>query len=110
AGHIDGGPVALMAAAATEDIRGVVTIDAAGASGADLILMQQQKILDDLHLTAADRQARIELQKRIQRAVVSGSGWDGIPEPMRRQADTPWFKSMLTYEPAGVLVRVKQPI
>jgi pimeloyl-ACP methyl ester carboxylesterase len=109
-GHMDGGPVALMAAAATDDIRGVVTIDAAGASGADLILMQQQKLLDDLHLTAADRQARIELQKKIQTAVVRGSGWDGIPEPMRRQADTPWFKSMLTYEPAGVLMKVKQPI
>lgn len=110
AGHMDGGPVALMTAAATEDIDGVITIDAAGASGADLVLMQQQKLLDDLHLTAADRQARIALQKKIQTAVVAGSGWEGIPEPMRRQADTPWFKSVLMYEPAAVLMKVKQPI
>jgi fermentation-respiration switch protein FrsA (DUF1100 family) len=99
-----------MAAAANGDVDGVVTIDSAGASGADFILLQQQKLLDDLNLTAADRQARIELQKKIQRAVVSGTGWEGIPEPMRRQADTPWFKSVLTYEPAAVLMKVKQPI
>jgi pimeloyl-ACP methyl ester carboxylesterase len=110
AGHMDGGPVALMAASGGHDIDGVVTIDAAGTTGADLILMQQQKILDDLKLTDADRQARIELQKKIQAAVVSGTGWDGVPEPMRKQADTPWFKSVLTYDPAKVLQKVKQPM
>ena len=29
---------------------------------------------------------------------------------MRRQADTPWFKSVLTYDPAQILPKVKQPI
>jgi len=110
AGHMDGGPVALLAAAKGNDIDGVVTIDAAGASGADLILLQQQKLLEEMKLTDADRDARIELQKKIQTAVVTGSGWEGIPAPMRRQADTPWFKSVLTYEPAAVLAKVKQPI
>ncbi len=110
AGHMDGGPVALIAAAASKTINGVITIDAAGSSGADLTLMQQQKILDGLQLTAADRQARIALQKKIQSAVVKGSGWEGVPEPMRRQADTPWFKSLLTYEPAAVLMKVRQPM
>src|SRR5436190_922414 len=98
-GHMDGGPAALLAAAAREEIDGVVTIDAAGASGAELILLQQQKLLDDLNLTDADRQARIELQKKIQAAVMSGAGWEGVPAPMRRQADTPWFKSVLSYDP-----------
>jgi len=110
AGHMDGGAVALMAAAKGNDIDGVVTIDAAGSSGADLIMLQQQKLLDELKLSPTDRQARIDLQKKIQRAVVNGSGWEGVPEPMRRQADTPWFKSVLTYEPAGVVPKVKQPI
>jgi pimeloyl-ACP methyl ester carboxylesterase len=109
-GHMDGGPVALMAAAATGDIDGVVTIDAAGASGADLFLLQQQKLLDDLNLPANDRQARIDLQRKIQTAVVTGSGWEGVPPAMRRQADTPWFKSVLTYEPAAVMKNVKQPM
>jgi uncharacterized protein len=110
AGHMDGGPVALLAASKGNDIDGVVTIDAAGASGADLILMQQQKLLDDLNLSAADRQTRIELQKKIQTAVVTGSGWEGVPPAMRKQADTPWFKSVLTFEPAAVMTKVKQPI
>jgi pimeloyl-ACP methyl ester carboxylesterase len=109
-GHMDGGPVALLAAAATKDIDGVVTIDAAGKSGADLILLQQLKLLDDMKVSDADRQARIELQKKIQTAVVNGTGWEGVPEPMRRQADTPWFKSVLTYEPAAVLAKTRQPI
>src|SRR4051812_16438718 len=109
-GHMDGGPVALIAAGATDDIDGVITIDAAGTRGADLILMQQQKVLDELNLPPADREARIELQKKIQAAVISGAGWEGVPEPMRRQADTPWFKSVLTYDPAKVLSKTKQPI
>ncbi|HEY2432624.1 MAG TPA: alpha/beta fold hydrolase [Vicinamibacterales bacterium] len=109
-GFMDGGPVALLAAAAGKEIDGVITVDAAGASGADLMLMQQQKILDELKLPANDRQARVDLQKKIQAAVISGGGWEGVPEPMRRQADTPWFKSVLTYDPARVLPRVRQPI
>lgn len=109
-GHMDGGPVALIAAAAMKDIDGIVTIGAAGKSGADLILLQQQKLLDEMKLSEADRQARIDLQKKIQIAVVNGTGWEGIPEPMRRQADTPWFRSVLTYEPAAVLAKTRQPM
>ena len=29
---------------------------------------------------------------------------------MRQQADTPWFKSVLTYDPAKVVPKVKQPM
>jgi pimeloyl-ACP methyl ester carboxylesterase len=110
AGYNDGGAVALMAAARDKSIDGVVTLDAAGSTGADLILRQQQHVLDGLKLPPADRQARIDLQKKIQAAVVSGTGWQGVPDVMRRQADTPWFKSLLTYDPAQVLSKVKQPI
>jgi pimeloyl-ACP methyl ester carboxylesterase len=109
-GHLEGGPVALLAAATTKAIDGVITVDAAGANGADLVLLQQQKVLDDLKLPEAEREARIELQKKIQSAVINGTGWAGVPEAMRRQADTPWFKSVLTYDPAKVLVKVRQPI
>jgi len=109
-GHMDGAPVALLAAAATKQIDGVVTIDAASTTGADLILLQQQEALDALKLTAEDRQARVELQKKIQAAVVGGGSWEGVPEAMRRQADTPWFKSVLTYDPAKVLPKTRQPM
>ena len=110
AGRGDGGAVVLIAAARDKNIDGVVTLDASGSPGADLILRQQLRVLDGLKLTPADRQARIDLQKKIQEAVVSGTGWQGVPDLMRRQADTPWFKSVLTYDPAQILPKVKQPI
>lgn len=110
AGRGDGGAVALLAATRNKSIHGVVTLDAAGSPGADLILQQQQRVLDGLKLGPAERQARIDLQKKIHAAVLSGTGWQGVPDAMRRQADTPWFKSLLTYDPAQILPKVKQPI
>ena len=110
AGLGDGAAAALIAASRGKEIDGVVTIDATGTLGADLVLEQQQRVLGELKLTPEERQARIDLQKKIQAAVVSGTGWAGIPEAMRRQADTPWFRSVLTYDPAKVVARVKQPM
>jgi pimeloyl-ACP methyl ester carboxylesterase len=109
-GHSEGGAVALMAAAREKKIAGVVSIAAPGSSGADLILEQQQHLLEVMKAPDAERQAKIELQKKIQTAVVSGTGWEDVPPELRKQADTPWFRSLLTYEPAAVLDRVKQPI
>ena len=88
----------------------MVTIGATGSRGADLILEMQQQVLDALKLPPEERQSRIDLQKKIQAAVISGTGWEGVPEAMRRQADTPWFKSVLMFDPAQVVPRVKQPI
>jgi fermentation-respiration switch protein FrsA (DUF1100 family) len=36
--------------------------------------------------------------------------WDEIPEPLKRQAETPWFASFLRFSPAAVMPKVKQPI
>ena len=110
AGRGDGGAVALVAASRDRSIDGVITLDAGGSTGADLLLQQQQRVLDGLKLPAAERQARIDLQKKIQAAVISGAGWQGVPDGMRKQADTPWFKSLLTYDPAQVMPKVKQPM
>jgi pimeloyl-ACP methyl ester carboxylesterase len=30
--------------------------------------------------------------------------------PLRRQADTPWFKSVLLYDPAKVMPKIRQPL
>ena len=30
----------------------------------------------------------------------AGTGWEGIPEAYRKQADTPWFRSFLAFDPA----------
>jgi pimeloyl-ACP methyl ester carboxylesterase len=110
AGHGDGAAAALIAASRHKEIDGVVMLNASGSRGADLILQQQQRVLDSLNLPPAERQARIDLQTKIQAAVIAGSGWEGIPPAMRKQADTPWFKSLLTYDPAPVMAKVKKPI
>ena len=110
AGRGDGGAVALIAGTRDKSINGVVTLGAGGSKGAELILQQQERVLDGLKLPAEERQARIDLQKKIQAAVISGAGWQGVPDAMRRQADTPMFKSMLTYDPAEVLPKMKRPL
>lgn len=110
AGRGDGGAVALIAASRDKAIDALVTLNAGGSAGSDLILAQQQRVLDGLKLPPADRQARIDLQKKIQAAVISGTGWQGVPDVMRKQADTPWFKSVLTYDPAQIVPKVKQPL
>ena len=110
AGYGDGAAAALIAGSRHKEIDGLVTIGAAGSRGADLILEQQQQVLSALKLAPEERQSRIDLQKKIQAAVISGTGWEGIPPAMRRQADTPWFKSVLTFDPAQIMTRVKQPL
>jgi pimeloyl-ACP methyl ester carboxylesterase len=110
AGYADGGAVALIAASHEKKIDGVITLNASGSLGADLLLLQQRRVLEELHLSPDDRDKRIELQKKIEAAVISGKGWEGIPEALRRQSDTPWFRSVLTYNPVLVLPQVRQPV
>lgn len=106
----DGAAVALLAASHEKSIDGIVTIDGSGQKGADLILERQRRALAQMKLTEAERQSRIALQRQIDEAVLSGSGWSGVPENLRRQADTPWFKSQLAFDPAGILPKVRQPM
>jgi pimeloyl-ACP methyl ester carboxylesterase len=109
-GHSEGAWVALQAASRNEDVPAIVLAAGGSGSGGELVLEQQQHLLGKTTLSPAERQARIDLQKRIQAAVVGEGGWDGIPEPLRRQADTPWFRSFLLFSPAQVISKVKQPI
>ena len=60
--------------------------------------------------TDADRQAKVELQAKINAAVISGRGWDAVPADVKRQADTPWFQSLLMFDPAKAIKDVRQPI
>ena len=81
-----------------------------GTTGAELILEQQAHALSRLNLPEEERAKRIGLQLKIQAAALSGQGWDGIPPEMQRQANTPWFASLLQYDPAAVMKKVNQPI
>ena len=110
AGHSEGGAVAMIAGARQEDLAAMVLIAAPGTQGADLILEQQRHVLGVMNVSEEERKAKIDLQQKIQLAVMTGVGWDGIPEEMRKRADSPWFKSLLEFDPAKWMPRVKQPV
>jgi pimeloyl-ACP methyl ester carboxylesterase len=110
-GYSEGAWVALVAASKEEDnVAAVVLAGAASGTGGQLVLEQQSHLVESTTLSPAERQARIDLQKHIQAAVVGETSWDGVPEPLRRQADTPWFRSYLAFSPAPVIAKMKQPI
>jgi len=110
AGHSEGAAVAMLAAAREKKIKALVLIAAAGSTGAELILEQQRRQLELMDVPEAERQEKVELQKKIQAAVIAGTGWEGIPPELQRQADTPWFRSLLMFDPAEIMRRIKQPI
>jgi hypothetical protein len=109
-GHGEGAWVALLAAARDKGIAGVISIDAPSTRGADLALEQQQHALDRLKATPAERAQKIELQKKVQDAVLTGKGWEGLPPDVRKQADTPWTQSVLSFDPARVVEDLRQPM
>jgi pimeloyl-ACP methyl ester carboxylesterase len=110
AGHGDGGAVAMIAAGREKKIKSLTLIAAPGTTGAELILEQQRHQLDLLQVSGAERDEKIALQKKIQEAVLTGKGMEHLPPQVQRQADTPWFKSLLAFDPAQAIGRVKQPI
>jgi pimeloyl-ACP methyl ester carboxylesterase len=107
-GHSDGAWVAFLAASRERRFAGVVSVAAPSITGSELVLEQQRYMLDQTK--APDRDAKIELQQRINTAVITGKGWEGLPDDVRRQADTPWFQSLLTFDPARVIRNVRQPL
>jgi pimeloyl-ACP methyl ester carboxylesterase len=109
-GHGEGAWIALLAASRERRFAAVVSIAGAATTGAELVLEQQQRALDQLKLAPAERDKRIALQKQIQTAVLTGKGWDAIPAEIRKQADTPWFQSLLAFNPMRVIDDVRQPM
>jgi hypothetical protein len=109
-GHSEGGAIALLAAARDRRIAAVVLMAASGVSGHDLVLAQQKRLLDRSNLSEADKQAKIDYQRRIHEAVMTGKGWETLPADIRRQADTSEFQSLLRHDPAEIVPRVRQPL
>jgi pimeloyl-ACP methyl ester carboxylesterase len=109
-GHSEGGAVALMAAAKDKRIAAVGVIGASGVTGSELVLEEQQHILNRSTMSAEEKQAKVDLQKRIHEAVLTGKGWDQVPTAMRQQVDNPEFQSLLLNDPAKVMPDVKQPL
>ena len=109
-GHSEGAAVAMLLASREKRVKAAVLVAGPGTTGADLLLEQQRHQLDLMKVDSTERAAKIALQERIHAAVLKGSGWEGVPDPMRRAADTPWFQSVLSFDPAKVMKDVEQPL
>ena len=109
-GHSEGGAVALMAASKDKRIAAVVLLAANGVTGAELVLEQQQHVLGRSTLSAAEKQQKLELQKKVIAAVITGKGWEQFSAQDRRQVDNPEFQSILMNDPAKVMPDVRQPV
>jgi uncharacterized protein len=109
-GHSEGAAVAMLLASREDRVKAAVLVAGPGTTGAELVLEQQRHQLDLMKVDATERAAKIALQEQIQAAVLKGTGWDGVPEAMRRAADTPWFQSLLSFDPARVMRDVGQPL
>ena len=66
----------MIAAAKDSHIAALVLMGTPGHPGADVVLAQQKHALDRSSLSDADKQARVDLQKRIHEAVITGKGWE----------------------------------
>jgi pimeloyl-ACP methyl ester carboxylesterase len=106
----EGAWMALQAAADQRDLVAVVAIAAPSVSGADFMLAQQERLLAGSTLAPEEVEERRALQRRLHDAVLSGEGWAEIPETLRRQADTPWFRSYLEFDPAEAIEDVRSPM
>lgn len=109
-GYGEGGWIGLLAARRENRIKGLALLATPSSSGDAFVLEQQRDELRRLGTVGDERRERIDLQTRINRAVLGDGGWDGIPDALRRQADTPLFRSFLAFRPAAELRRVRQPL
>ena len=109
-GHAEGGWIAMIVAARERRVDNLVLVGTPGTTGAELVMEQQRALLDRLGASQTERAEKIALQQRIHDAVLDNGSWDGVPDAMRRQADTPWFRDFLDFDPADTVRRTRQPI
>lgn len=110
-GHSEGGLVAMLAGSRMRgQVRALGLVATPGQTGREITLMQQKHALDRLNEPEALKQEKIALQLKIMDAVTTGQGWEAVPPELRRQVDTMWFRSWLTFDPAQVLSRTNQPV
>lgn len=108
--HGEGGWIGRKAAAEDDGVSALVLLATPSVNGATLILEQQDMEFDRLELSDQDQTEYTALQHKIHDAVVGDGNWNGVPNNIRRQADTPWFRSFIEFEPADTIRQVNQPI
>lgn len=109
-GYGDTGPIALSAASRSNRIAGVALLNAPGRTGRDVTIERQALTLAATQLPEGERARRLALQERVLDAVTTGRGWEGVTDEVRSQADTPWFRSWLQFDPAAAIRRIERPI
>lgn len=109
-GYGDTGPIALSAAGRTNQIAGVALLNSPGLSGREVTLERQELALAASQVSEAERTNRLAMQARVLDAVTTGKGWDLITSEIRTQADTPWFRSWLLFNPADAVRRIQRPL
>ncbi len=109
-GHSEGGTVALMAAAKDKKIAVVGLIATPGITGVDIVLAQQQRLLNRMNLTPEEKQAKVDAQKKIHEAVITGKGLELLPPDVRRTVDNAEFQSLLMSDPVKLVPIVRQPL
>jgi len=110
-GYGEAGFVSLQAASEEKSrLAAVVLAATPGTTGMELVLEQQRRLLDRMNLPEEERSRRMDLQQRILKAVVSGNGWESVPPSYRKQAETPWFRSFVTFDPAKLVKKLVQPL
>jgi dipeptidyl aminopeptidase/acylaminoacyl peptidase len=110
-GYAEGGWISMMAAG-DKRVSAIALVGSIGVTGAELNMYQVVHSVERSGRPDAEKQQVIELQKKIQEAVLTGKGWDAIniSSVVRRQADTPYFQSFLAFDPAKALKDVSQPV
>ena len=108
--HGEGSAVGMLAASKKKDIKGLAMLAAPGLTGREFVLEQQKQALTRRGDAPPEREAKIQLQTRIINAVISGQGLEDLPADLRKQADTPLFKSWLLFDPAVTIKKVSQPM
>lgn len=109
-GHSEGAWIALQLGARERKIAALVLVAGASGTGGALVLEQQQHLLDVLNVPDDEKRTKAELQARINAAAAGEGSWDDVPAELRTQADTPWFASFLTFDPARIMKDVRQPL
>ena len=109
-GYGESGWVAMLAAAKERRITALGLVAAPSTRGVEFVLEQQRQMLVRMEISDEERLSKMELQRRIHDAVLTGDDWDDIPPDMRKQADTPWFSSYLNFWPADVIQDLRQPM
>ncbi len=109
-GHHEGAAVALAAASMEGRVKAVALVSATGQTGYQATLADQERELARSTLTEIDKQERRAMQQRVLDAAMTGAAWNAVPEDIRRQADTEWFKTWLSFDPAQALSRIDEPI